>query len=161
MHASVAEQIQFFEEVVLPAYREFEAELYAFMGGAASEPELKRRFLLAAWAADHFLDLVTGQDACRQLTLEHTELGIRILRRVVRDLNYAKASICSHTLPGDEGLTEPTISELLKSIPQLRVLVNVAEPDETPDMLEVDLFSCLDACVEFWQNTLPQAETRG
>ncbi len=161
MHASVAEQIQYFKEVVLPAYREFEAELYAYMGGAASEPELKRRFLLAAWAADHFLELVTGQDVCRQLTLEHTELGIRILRRVVRDFNYAKAAISSHTLPGDEGLTNPTISELLKSIPQLRLLANVAEQDETPDMLEVDLFACLGACVDFWQNTLPQVEERG
>jgi len=111
--------------------------------------------MLSAWATDYFLDLVTGKDPAKQLTLEHTETALRILRRVMGDVYYAKLSISTHSLLGAEELEDEAISEMLRTVPQLRALVNVADDGEAPEMMEVDLLACLTACVEFWQDTLP------
>lgn len=156
MHAPTADQLQYFVEVLLPTYREFESELCSYGSPSPSESRLKRSFMLSAWAMDYFLDLVTGKDAAKQLTLEHTETGLRILRRVMDDVDYAKLSVSTHSLLGGEDLDDEAISEMLRTIPQLRVLVNVADEGEAPDMIEVDLFACLTACVGFWQDTLPE-----
>jgi|SRR5690554_751636 len=155
MHAPTADQLQYFAEVLLPTYREFESELCSYGSVAASDARLKRSFMLCAWAADYFLDLVTGKDQAKQLTLEHTETALRILRRVMGDIYYGKLAISTHSLLGDEELADDSISELLRTVPQLRALVNVADEGEAPEMLEVDLFACLTACVAFWQDTLP------
>lgn len=155
MHAPTAEQARFFREILLPTYREFEAALYAYMTGSASEQELRRRFMLSAWSTDYFTVLVTAGDPCKLLALEHTELGLRILRRVMREMEYAKLRISVRSLGSDDALEEPMLSDLLKSIPQLRGMVNIADQGANPDVQEVDLFACLGACIEFWRNAMP------
>lgn len=155
MYAPTPDQIRYFVEVLLPTYQEFESELCSYGSPSASESRLKRSFMLSAWATDYFLDLATGKDWAKCQTLEFTEPSLRTLRRVMADIDYSKLSISTHSVLGDEDLADDALNEMLRTVPQLRALVNVAEEGEAPEMQEVDLFACLTACVAFWQDAMP------